>query len=375
MSVTAPMHWTMVPCACAIAFFPETFDSNGVLEAASSDRRGAADDLGQFLGDRCLARLVVDQRQLVDDVGGVVGGGLHRHHARRLLARHVLGHGLVDDRLDVAREDLVEHALGFGLVDVVPGALGHAEPLAGQRQQLLHHRLLLHGVDELRVEDHQAVEAVLGVAVEHDLDRADQPLHVRPVAELRDLRHDVRAEALHERQALVADAADLEALALGLPLLHLVEHEPQDVGVQAAAQALVGGDDDDADLLHRVALDQERVPVLGIGVRDVRGDVADLLGVGARGAHAVLRLAHLRGGDHLHRLGDLPSVLHTLDLGADLFRACHVVGSLAYAGSASYLVAAVLLPVVDRRAQRLLVVGVQVLLRLDAVHQLRRTWP
>src|SRR5207245_11389332 len=55
------------------------------------------------------------------------------------------------------------------------------------------------------------------------------------------------------------------------------------------SQALVGGDDDDADALHGVALDEERVPVLGVGVADVRGDVADLLAVGARLAHALLR--------------------------------------------------------------------------------------
>src|SRR6185295_13413621 len=58
-------------------------------------------------------------------------------------------------------------------------------------------------------------------------------------------------------------------------------------------------------------------------VRDVRGDGADLLAVGTRMAHALLRLAHLGGGDHLHRLGDLPGVLHTPDLHADFLGAGH----------------------------------------------------
>src|SRR5436853_2961391 len=63
--------------------------------------------------------------------------------------------------------------------------------------------------------------------------------------------------------------------------------------------------------------------VFRIGVRDVRGDVADLLAIRSRMAHALLRLAHLRGGDHLHRLGDLPGVLHTPDLQPDLLGAGH----------------------------------------------------
>src|SRR3989454_5904256 len=42
--------------------------------------------------------LVVDQRQLVDQGLGVVGGGLHRDHARALLGGHVLGAERAQDR-------------------------------------------------------------------------------------------------------------------------------------------------------------------------------------------------------------------------------------------------------------------------------------
>src|SRR6266704_668773 len=58
-------------------------------------------------------------------------------------------------------------------------------------------------------------------------------------------------------------------------------------------------------------------------VADMRGDVADLLAVGARMAHALLRLPHLGSGDHLHRLGDLPGVLHTPDFHPDFLGARH----------------------------------------------------
>src|SRR5437899_5326714 len=78
---------------------------------ASSYRRRAADDLGDLLRDPRLPVLVVDQRQLVDQGLGVVGGGLHRDHARALLGGNVLGDRLEDDRLYVAREHLLEHGL------------------------------------------------------------------------------------------------------------------------------------------------------------------------------------------------------------------------------------------------------------------------
>src|SRR6266853_2063304 len=63
--------------------------------------------------------------------------------------------------------------------------------------------------------------------------------------------------------------------------------------------------------------------VLGVRMADMRGDVADLLAVGARLAHALLRLPHLGGGDHLHRLGVLPGVLHTPDFHPDFLGARH----------------------------------------------------
>ena len=122
-----------------------------------------------------------------------------------------------------------------------------------------------------------------------------------------------------ETETFIANGADLELLALRLPLFHLVEGHAQHVGVKTATQSLVGGDDDDSHLLHRIALNEERMTVLGIGMADVRRDVADFFRVRTRRAHAVLGLPHFRGRDHFHRLGDLARVLHALDLGAYFF--------------------------------------------------------
>src|SRR5215468_10798349 len=96
-SITAPMHWTMVPSFAAVEVI---FGVPSVRFASNGGR--AADDLGEFLRDRRLAGLVVDQLQLVDDRPGVVGRGLHRDHAGALLRSDVLVDRLVDDRLDVA---------------------------------------------------------------------------------------------------------------------------------------------------------------------------------------------------------------------------------------------------------------------------------
>src|SRR5215467_14839857 len=110
-SMTAPMHWTIVPssaCLPAVASFMNV-SSNSLYSQNPSNRRGPADDLGELLGDAGLTCLVVDHLQLIDDRRGVVRCGLHRDHARALFRGHVLGHSLVYDRLDVAQEQPVEH--------------------------------------------------------------------------------------------------------------------------------------------------------------------------------------------------------------------------------------------------------------------------
>src|SRR5216684_5333149 len=94
MSITAPMHWTILPSLVWFIGFPCPSEKG-------LDGGCAADDFRQFLGDRCLPRLVVDESKVVDDARCVVPGRLHRYHARRLLARDVLGHRLVDDLLHV----------------------------------------------------------------------------------------------------------------------------------------------------------------------------------------------------------------------------------------------------------------------------------
>jgi hypothetical protein len=48
-------------------------------------------------------------------------------------------------------------------------------------------------------------QLAFGVLVQQHLDRPDQALEVRRVAQLGDVRHHLRADAVQEAQALVAD--------------------------------------------------------------------------------------------------------------------------------------------------------------------------
>ena len=190
---------------------------------------GAADDLREFLGDRGLTALVVDELQLVDDRERVVRGGLHGNHARRLLGRDVVGRGLEDERLEVTHQQLVEHGLRIGLVQVIPVAeadVFFADQVAVRPLPFLRDgnhggvdRHLFHGVDEAVREDVHLVEAPFEVTVDQHLHRTDQAFERRTIAIVDDLGGDRATNAAHETEALVADGAVLGLDASGSPFL------------------------------------------------------------------------------------------------------------------------------------------------------------
>src|ERR1700690_2951053 len=81
------------------------------------ERLGAADDLHQLLGDRGLPRLVVLEREGADHLLGVLGGRVHRGHARAELARLRLVERAEDRDVDVHGYELLEQRALVGLVD------------------------------------------------------------------------------------------------------------------------------------------------------------------------------------------------------------------------------------------------------------------
>ncbi|MDT4866763.1 hypothetical protein FQZ97_1016380 [compost metagenome] len=134
--------------------------------------------------------------------------------------------------------------------------------------------------------------------------------------------HHLGIDAVEETETLVANGHGLGADAFGLQLLELGRQGPQHVGVHAAAQSLVGRHNDKTGGFGIVDL-HEGVRVLGVSAAQVAGDLAHLFRVRPGRTHAVLRLAHFGGGDHLHGFGDLLGVLHRFDLAAYFLACCH----------------------------------------------------
>src|SRR6185503_14161115 len=142
-SMTAPMIWVMVPSAVldmllslkfgyrsrhrhglrptsyGVAARPRPY-SGAARRQESSYCSSSTYNFRQLLGDRGLAGLVVDELQLVDQLAGVVGCGLHGHHARRHLGGDILDGRTIDLRLDVPHQQPIENVRRFRLVDVVP---------------------------------------------------------------------------------------------------------------------------------------------------------------------------------------------------------------------------------------------------------------
>src|ERR1700757_2352497 len=75
-----------------------------------------------------------------------------------------------------------------------------------------------------------------------------------------------------------ADQAQIPARALPLPLAHEEQCLLERIGVEAAGEAAIRGDDNDADGLG-LALLQKRMPVVGICLGQVADHVAHLLRV------------------------------------------------------------------------------------------------
>ena len=130
-------------------------------------------------------------------------------------------------------------------------------------------------------------------------------LHVLEQADF--LVEHVEAAALEEVAALAADERHRDVAAIRR--LRLVDRELQrrlgDVGVEAAAQAAVGGDHDQQRARRQRIVVQQRVRRVVGARRQVVEDPEHFLRVRTAAQNAFLRAAQLRGRDHLHGLRDL----------------------------------------------------------------------
>src|SRR6478735_2886349 len=80
--------------------------------AGGGESVGAADDLGEFLGDLRLPGLVGLPAEVADDVVGVVGGGLARGPSGRRLAGRGVQQRRVDPGLQVLGQHFVQQQIG-----------------------------------------------------------------------------------------------------------------------------------------------------------------------------------------------------------------------------------------------------------------------
>src|SRR5947209_7529537 len=86
-------------------------------KALSAKALGPGDDLHDLLGDVRLALAVRLEREVVDQLGGVLGCVAHRRHPRAMLRCGRLQQRTVDGYLDVVGREPLEDLLRVGLVD------------------------------------------------------------------------------------------------------------------------------------------------------------------------------------------------------------------------------------------------------------------
>ncbi len=107
--------------------------------------------------------------------------------------------------------------------------------------------------------------------------------------------------------ALLADAENLDRLALLRERVGAIARQAHDRSVESAAKPALAGADHEQVRLARAAAGKQRRRLRAL--RDPAGEIGehqlDFLGVGTRRLDRALRAAQLRHGDHLHGLGDL----------------------------------------------------------------------
>src|SRR5689334_16867537 len=142
MSTTGPMTRAIrptLPAAAAVdsvAVAVMSLTSPSLLAGGGiGERVHASDDLADFLGNTGLTGLVGDTGELLDQLFGVVRGGLHRLLAGGELGGRGLQQGQEDAAVDVLGKQRVQHLLRTRLELV-------------ERQHLVVRRLLL-ALDDL----------------------------------------------------------------------------------------------------------------------------------------------------------------------------------------------------------------------------------
>jgi len=222
--------------------------------------------------------------------------------------------------------------LGVRLVDVVPREfalrLVGGKVFIRQRQELFDDWNLLHGVNKTRVAEINLIDLMLLKGFNLNLNRSNESIKARTVAELHRLADHRDTDTLEKAEPLVTKSRGFYLHTLSRPITETLQKHALNVGVEGAGKTLVGGHQNDAHLLGAFRARQERMAIVGnVRTSEMRANHSNLVSVRTGRMHPILRLAHLRGRNHLHRLGDLARVLHALDLSANFLSTGHGIGS------------------------------------------------
>src|SRR5438270_10615645 len=84
-----------------------------------AERHLGGGNFEEFGGDRSLTDLVVFERQVLDELLGVVGRALHRNHPRRVLGGTRVEDHLIDLKIDMVWKHGGEHLVYVRLEEIL----------------------------------------------------------------------------------------------------------------------------------------------------------------------------------------------------------------------------------------------------------------
>jgi hypothetical protein len=179
---------------------------------------------------------------------------------------------------------------------------------------------------ELVVDEERAVELVVDVLGEVGVGDLAHPVEGEVLEDPHVLLQGGLVDLAEVVAALAANDRDLDVVVARLLLPQEALGAPRDVAVEASREPAVRGDDDEEDAPRVGVGHQERVLVEVVRAhprREPAHDLTELLRVGTRRDHPLLGALQLRGGHHLHGLGDLLGVLDAADALADVAQRRH----------------------------------------------------
>src|SRR5665213_136564 len=246
-STTAPVTRVMrpvTPLALAVLGFAIVVSFAVLLE-----RLGARNDLDQFLGNLRLAAAVVEQRVAIDHVAGVARCVVHGAHFGALLRGHVFEERPQNLDRQVARQQIGKDRFLVGLILIDGAITGHLWRRAAdlRRDKLPRRRHLRDHRTEGGVEERRHVELALGEKLQHA--RADllgvAEADLLDVAQLDHLDDLPCIEPAEDIVALLADAQELDVLALCHQAPGVVARHARDRRIERARKTAIAGAHDE----------------------------------------------------------------------------------------------------------------------------------